>query len=164
LRWSLPGCKMVKYDFFANMKWQIAAIGKPSLKHAKLGVEEYLKRLRRYAPVELFNEAKEAGTQKNSDFLLRVTEGSVRIVLDERGEHWTTGDLVKRIEGWQLNGTKRVSVLIGGADGHTDELRSAADHVVALSGFTLQHEMALVVVLEQIYRVHTILRGEPYHR
>lgn len=146
------------------MKWQIAAIGKPSLKFAKSGVDEYLKRLRRYASVELFNEAKESGAEKNSEYLLRATEGAVRIVLDERGEHWTTGDLVKRVEDWQMDGVKKVAVLIGGADGHTQALRVEADHVVALSGFTVQHEMALVVVLEQIYRVHTILRGEPYHR
>lgn len=155
---------MAGHDFFQTMKWQIAAIGKPSLKHAKAGVEEYLKRLRRYATVELSNDAKEGGAEKNSEYLLRATEGAVRIVLDERGEHWTTDDLVRRVEDWQMDGTKKVAVLIGGADGHTAELRAEADHVVALGGFTLQHEMALVIVLEQIYRVHTILRGEPYHR
>lgn len=146
------------------MKWQIAAIGKPSLKYAKAGVDEYLKRLRRYASVDLLNEAKEAGAEKNSEYLLRATDGAVRIVLDERGEKWTTDDLVKRVEGWQMDGTKKVAVLIGGADGHTKDLRAEGDHVVALSGFTLQHELALVLLLEQIYRVHTILRGEPYHR
>ncbi len=146
------------------MKWQIAVIGKPSLKFARSGVDEYLKRLRRYSSVELLDGAKESGAEKNSETLLRATDGAVRIVLDERGDHWTTSDLVKRVEDWQMNGTKKVAVLIGGADGHTPELRAEADHVVALSGFTLQHEMALVVVLEQLYRVHTILRGEPYHR
>jgi 23S rRNA (pseudouridine1915-N3)-methyltransferase len=55
-------------------------------------------------------------------------------------------------------------MLIGGADGHSQVLRGKSDHVVAMSGFTLQHELALVVLLEQIYRVHTVLKGEPYHR
>jgi 23S rRNA (pseudouridine1915-N3)-methyltransferase len=59
---------------------------------------------------------------------------------------------------------KRVALLIGGADGHSPVLRGAADHVLSLSAFTLQHELALVVLLEQIYRVHTLLKGEPYHR
>jgi 23S rRNA (pseudouridine1915-N3)-methyltransferase len=63
-----------------------------------------------------------------------------------------------------MNAVKKVAILIGGADGHTPELRRSADHVIALSGFTLQHELALVVLLEQIYRVHTVLRREPYHR
>ena len=146
------------------MKWQILAIGKPSLRYAKGGVEEYQKRLTSYTTLELQTDWKDAGQVKNSETLLAASEGAVRIVLDERGETWTTADLVSRVEGWQMNAVKRVAILIGGADGHTPELRSSADHVIALSGFTLQHELALVVLLEQIYRVHTVLRGEPYHR
>ncbi len=146
------------------MKWQILAIGKPSLRYAKAGVEEYQKRLSRYTTLDLQTDWKDAGQVKNSEALLSASEGAVRIVLDERGETWTTADFVSRVEGWQMNAVKRVAILIGGADGHTDELRRGADHLIALSGFTLQHELALVVLLEQIYRVHTVMRGEPYHR
>ena len=146
------------------MKWQIAAIGKPSLRYAKDGVAEYQKRLRRYARVSLDFDSKDAGKEGNSQRLLELSEGSVRLVLDERGEKWTTTERVKHVERWQMDGVKRVSLLIGGADGHTEELRRSADHVIALSGLTLQHELALVVLLEQIYRVHTVMRGEPYHR
>ncbi len=146
------------------MKWQIAAIGKPSLRYAKDGVEEYLKRLRRYASVSLDFDSKDQGSVKNSERLLDLSKGAVRVVLDERGEKWNTADLVTKVEKWQLEGVKRISFLVGGADGHTEELRKAGDHVIALSGFTMQHELALVVLLEQIYRVHTIMRGEPYHR
>ena len=146
------------------MKWQILAIGKPSLRYAKAGVEEYQKRLGRYATLDLQTDWKDAGQVKNSEALLAASEGAVRIVLDERGETWTTANLVSRVEGWQMNAVKRVAILIGGADGHTAELRASADHVIALSGFTLQHELALLVLLEQIYRVHTVMRGEPYHR
>lgn len=146
------------------MKWQILAIGKPSLAYAKHGVEEYQKRLGRYTSLELQTDWKDGGSRKNSEALLTASEGSIRIVLDERGEPWTTSVFVSRVEAWQMSGVKRVSVLIGGADGHSPALREAADYVVALSGFTLQHELALVVLLEQIYRVHTVIRGEPYHR
>ncbi len=146
------------------MKWQVLAIGKPSLGYAKRGVEEYQKRLGRYTSLELQTDWKDSGSRKNSETLLAASEGSVRLVLDERGEPWTTADFVDRVNGWHMNGVKRVAVLIGGADGHSPALREGADHVVALSGFTLQHELALVVLLEQIYRVHTVIRGEPYHR
>ncbi len=146
------------------MKWRILAIGKPSLAYAKAGVEEYRKRLTRYATVELLADGKDAGREKNSEALLAASEGAVRIALDERGEAWTTADFAERVRSWQNTGVKRVAILIGGADGHSPALREAADHVVALSGFTLQHELALVVLLEQIYRVHTVLKGEPYHR
>lgn len=146
------------------MKWLVAAIGKPSLRFAKDGVEEYRKRLRRYVDVEVDFAGKDLGPEGNAEWLLRRSEGSVRIALDERGESWTTEDFAKRVEAWQLDGTKRMSLLIGGADGHPQALRQQSDHVLAMSGFTLQHELALVVLLEQIYRVHTLLRGEPYHR
>lgn len=146
------------------MKWLVAAIGKPSLRYAKDGVEEYRKRLRRYTDVEVDFAGKDQGPEGNAEWLLRRSEGSVRIALDERGERWTTGDFAKQVEAWQLDGTKRASLLIGGADGHPESLRGEADHVLSLSAFTLQHELALVVLLEQIYRVHTLLRGEPYHR
>lgn len=146
------------------MKWQILAIGKPSLSYARSGVEEYRKRLTRYATVDLSADGKDAGAEKNAGAQLAASEGALRIVLDERGDSWTTSEFASRVKGWQLDGVKRVAILIGGADGHAPEVRSAADHVVSLSGFTLQHELALVVLLEQIYRVHTILKGEPYHR
>lgn len=146
------------------MKWQIAAIGKPSLSYAKSGVAEYAKRLKRYATVDLKTDWKDGGQEKNSAQLLATSEGSIRIVLDERGDHWTTADFTERVRSWQMDGVKRVSLLIGGADGHSEALRQKADHVVAMSGFTMQHELALLVLFEQVYRVHTILRGEPYHR
>lgn len=146
------------------MKWQILAIGRPSLAYAKAGVEEYRKRIQRYAPVELRAEGRDAGAAKNGEALLAASEGALRIVLDERGESWTSEQFAKQVENWQLRGVKRVALLVGGADGHGPEIRKAADHVISLGKFTLQHELALVVLLEQIYRVHTILRGEPYHR
>ncbi len=146
------------------MKWEIIAIGKPSLRYAKLGIEEYEKRLRRYTDLTLRTDAKDRGREKNSAHLLERSEGSLRIVLDERGESWTTAEFAKRLEDWQMQGIRQASCLIGGADGHDESLRRQADHVLALSPLTLQHELALVVLLEQLYRVHTILRGEPYHR
>lgn len=146
------------------MKWQILAIGKPSLAYAKAGVEEYRKRLVRYASVDLVADWKDAGSAKNSEALLAASAGAVRIVLDERGETWTTAHFADRVRAWRLDGVKRAAILVGGADGHSPALREAADHVVALGGFTLQHELALVVLLEQLYRVHTLLKGEPYHR
>ena len=145
------------------MKWQIFSIGKPSLAYAKLGIEEYSKRLRRYTRVE-FSQSREAGSAKNSRYLLDASEGAFRIALDERGESLGTLDLVKEAKLWQNSGRKKIAWLIGGADGHSDELREKADRVWSLSSFTMQHELAQLVLLEQIYRVHTILRGEPYHR
>ena len=145
------------------MKWQIFSIGKPSLSYAKQGIAEYQKRLRRYSPVEI-SHGKEAGKEKNSQHLLNASEGYLRIALDERGDLLTTREIADQVSDWQMDGVKKVGLIIGGADGHSEELRAQADHVWSLSKMTLQHELALVVLLEQIYRVHTLLKGEPYHR
>jgi 23S rRNA (pseudouridine1915-N3)-methyltransferase len=63
-----------------------------------------------------------------------------------------------------MRGVKNIALLIGGADGHADELKNAADWTWSLGKLTLQHELALVVLLEQIYRAFTIKAGQPYHR
>ena len=147
------------------MKWQILTIGKPALAFSKLGVAEYLKRLQRYTQLELKSIAKEAGREKNSRALLAASEGCFRIVMDERGKTPDTAAFAKKIQAWQMDGSiKKIAILIGGADGHSDEVREKADLLLSLSAFTLQHELALVVLLEQLYRVHTVLKGEPYHR
>ncbi len=146
------------------MNIRIFAAGKPALQYAKSGIEEYLKRLKRSAKVEL-TYVKAGSSEKVSADLLSRTEGSFRIALDERGDQWTTADFVRRVNAWEVEpGLKSVSFLIGASDGHTEELRKRADETWALSSLTLQHELALVVLLEQVYRAFSIKRGEPYHR
>lgn len=145
------------------MKILIIAAGKPALPFAKTGIEEYLKRLTRYGNVEL-KLVKDGTSEDVSARLLEASKGCYRIVLDERGELWTTDKLVSGLRSWQMNAVKKVAFLIGAADGHTEALRQSGDQLLALSKFTLQHEFALVLLLEQIYRAHTIMKGEPYHR
>ena len=127
------------------MRFHVFVIGKPKLDFARLGVEEYAARLRPYA-------------------LLERTKGMFRIVQDERGEHIVSREVAKKLAGWEMHGPRDLALLIGGADGHTDEVRQAAGWRWALSKLTLQHEMALVLTLEQLYRACTIRAGHPYHR
>ena len=143
------------------MKYRIIAIGRPRLGYAAAAVGEYRKRLARDGGVEVhFLKEKDATRQ-----LLERSAGTYRVALDERGEQLTTADLAGRMETLAGDrGVKGVSFLIGGSDGHDEDLRAGCDLVLALSGLTLQHELALVVLLEQLYRVSTIRRGEPYHR
>ncbi len=145
------------------MRWKLAYVGKPSLAYAKQGCEEYLKRLKRYATVETVS-VKADGQEAESASLLKATEGTLRICLDERGKSIRTEEWVERIDQWELDGLKSASLILGGADGHTKDLRESCEEVWSLSGLTLQHELALVVVLEGLYRCYTIKRGEPYHR
>jgi 23S rRNA (pseudouridine1915-N3)-methyltransferase len=145
------------------MKWQIIVVGKPSLPWARQGVEDYAGRLRNKASVEIVH-LREGPPAQVGQKALEASEGSWRIVLDERGKQMSSVALAQWIEKQELSGRKRVSLLIGGADGHPPEVRAAADELWSLSAMTLQHELALVVLMEQIYRACSINRGEPYHR
>jgi 23S rRNA (pseudouridine1915-N3)-methyltransferase len=146
------------------MKLVVLAAGKPALTYAKDGIEEYLKRLRRYGQVAL-ELVKAGGREEVSERLLERSEGLFRIALDERGERLTTSELAKRFAALEHRGdVKSVAFLIGASDGHTPELRQQADLVLSLSTLTLQHELALVVLLEQLYRIASMRAGSPYHR
>lgn len=151
---AVSGCSL-------SVKLRILAIGKPKLRYAADGIAEFQKRLKRSCPVEIVC-LKE---KDESRALLDRSAQTYRIALDERGERLTTDQLVKRVNALEQRGdVKTVSFLIGGADGHSEELRVQSDLILSLSSLTMQHELALVVLLEQLYRVFSIKRGEPYHR
>lgn len=143
------------------MKWLIATVGKPKLAYAREGAEEYLGRLRPLAEVE-WRTVKASSRDREGEALLAAAGGLYRVVLDERGRDFTSVEWAERARGWAERGG--AAFLIGGADGHADAVRGQAGELVRLSRFTLQHELALVVLLEQLYRAHQIWRGSPYHR
>ncbi len=145
------------------MRWHIFAIGKPRLDFARLGLEEYAARVKPFAPVEL-HFVKATAAIGESGALLERSKGMFRIVLDERGDHVTSRALAKKVSSWEMQGPRDFALLIGGADGHTEELRQAAGWSWSLSRLTLPHELALVVALEQLYRAYSIKAGLPYHR
>ena len=146
-----------------RMDFRIIAAARPSIAYARDGVRFFEERLRPLGRVEL-RYVKAGDSEAVSARLLEASEGCLRIAMDERGENWSTRELEKRVRRWQLQAVKHVAFLIGAADGHTQALRDACDHVLCLGRHTMQHELALVVLLEQIYRVHTLLAGSPYHR
>ncbi|MEN9992422.1 MAG: hypothetical protein RLZZ224_2124 [Verrucomicrobiota bacterium] len=146
------------------MRWQIIVAGKPALAYAKAGCEEYLQRLQRYVDAQVI--VVKAGTSAEvSQRLWEKSQGSYRVVLDERGDRPTTRQFSERLAGLEMRGEiKAISFLIGASDGHTSDLREQADWLLSLSSMTMQHELAQVVLLEQLYRVATLRKGEPYHR
>lgn len=146
-----------------KMKWHIIAVGKPSLSWARAGMDDYVGRMTRAAPVRC-TFIKDGPLDVVSARLLAASDGTLRVLMDERGTQMRSMELAHWIERKQLDGCKEVSLLIGGANGHGEAMRGVVKDMWSLSRFTLQHELALVVLLEQIYRAHSILRGEPYHR
>ncbi len=146
------------------MNIRLIVAGKPALAYAKAGVDEYLKRLSRFGGCELVTV--KAGTRDEvSARLLERSHGCFRIALDERGEGLGTRAFAEKLESLTMRGDiKTVAFLIGAADGHSESLRDACDLLLTLSPFTLQHELALLVLLEQLYRVASLKSGSPYHR
>ncbi len=145
------------------MKVSIVAIGKlkKSSPEAAL-IEEYAKRL----SWDLALKEKDNATQaEEAKFLLgSIPNGAKVVVLDERGENLKSTELATRVESWQNMGCSEVCFLIGGADGHVEETRKRADLVLSFGKLTLPHMLMRVVLVEQIYRLQTIIGKHPYHR
>ena len=145
------------------MRWRIIATGKPVLGWAKQGVDDYLSRLQKTGSVECVF-VRDGTPEEVTKRMLTASDGCLRVLLDERGKQHRSKGLAQWIEARQMEGCKRVAILIGGANGHSAALKETVKESWALSAMTLQHELALLVLMEQLYRAHSILRGDPYHR
>src|SRR5215208_1377139 len=119
------------------MRWQIISIGKPALPWAKMAVEDYAQRLQRMGHVEMI-ALKQGGPAQLVAKVLELTQGTWRVLLDEHGRQMGSVDLARWIDKQEMQGRKAVSLFVGGADGHPDELRRAADETWSLSLMTLQ--------------------------
>ena len=150
---------------------RVLAVGRDRSGLYAPAVAEYVGRLERYLRFELVEipEArKHAGTarakEEEGEALLRRIEARERVVaLDERGREHRSDELARRVESW-LGGGRDVALVLGGADGLSSEVLRRADETLALSRMTLAHRLARLVLVEQLYRSMTILRGEPYHK
>jgi len=136
------------------MKYRVIALGGARMKSAALraACDEYLSRIKHYAKIEE-REVDEA----------RIPEDSRVIALAEQGESWTSEQLAELVGRWEMEG-RDVTFVIGGADGLPAGVVDGAERTWSLGPLTLPHELARVVVYEQLYRAHTIRRGEKYHR
>lgn len=144
------------------MKYLILTVGKFSLSYAKDGRDEYLTRLAKFATVGKLTVKPSSPSQESADLLTR-SEGCFRVVLHEHGTALSSRQLAAKVDMWRQN-ARPVAIVLGGADGHSRPMIDSADFLWSLGPLTLQHELALVVALEQLYRAHTILAGHPYHR
>jgi 23S rRNA (pseudouridine1915-N3)-methyltransferase len=136
-------------------------------------VQEYAKRLPRelafdLRPVKAVTRTRgadpaRARQEEGQRLLAAVPESALVVALDERGTPWTTDDLARELGRW-MRGGRDVAMLVGGADGLPESVRSAADAVWSLSPLTFPHGLVRVIVAEQVYRAWTVLRGHPYHR
>lgn len=152
------------------MEVTLLAVGRlrPSFREA---CDDYQRRLSRYTPVREVEvrEASRAPTpevQRKDEaarLLARVPGGADLICLARAGSAWSSAQLAEQVRRWQLR-ARPLAILIGGSHGLDDALLAGAHARWSLGPLTLPHELARVVVLEQLYRAWTILRGEPYHK
>lgn len=146
------------------LRYRILCVGRRANDPLLDAADEYRERLNRYAKTELLR-VKDSTAQNEERALRAKLLPSYRVVaVDERGRQQSTEELAAHIGGWLRSGTEGVVFLIGGADGLHPSLKDQADETLALSRLTLPHRLALTLLLEQLYRSHTILRGEKYHR
>jgi len=141
---------------------RIIAVGRIRDKRLAGLMDDFLKRIRTMAPVEVLEIRDSTPDREGKDMAARLGSARSRqlvVAMDEHGEDLTSRDLAGL-----LGGHGGISFLIGGADGLGPDVRARADRTIRLSSMTLTHEMARMLLAEQIYRGLSILRGKPYHR
>lgn len=142
------------------MKLTIAWIGKTKNPAIQSLTDEYLKRLRQFAEAEGVSLKDEAALLK-----LCQGRGSRRklVLLDSRGKQLSSEELAAFLREHQDRNPVPLVFAVGPADGFSVDLRRKADFVLSIGRMTLAHELARVVLLEQVYRAFTVLKGHPYH-
>lgn len=147
------------------MKIKIAWIGKAREAAIASLTEEYLKRISRYVPVEGLALRDEAALLEMCGRSATTKGGSksTLVLMDSRGKEFSSEQFAKFLGDYQDRNPLPLVFAVGGADGFSDAARAAAQHTLSLGKMTLAHELARVVLLEQVYRAFTILKGHPYH-
>jgi len=139
------------------MRYRVVAVGRIRDAALRVACDGYLDRLRHYTRVE------EGEVKDEARILGAVPEGSRLIALSRSGAACTSAQLAAWTSRWEQEG-RDVTFAIGGAEALPDPVLRAAELVWSLSPLTFPHELARVILYEQLYRAYTIRRGEPYHR
>lgn len=155
---------------------EIIAIGRLKPEEAKLEAR-YLERLQKAGPsaglkhiqVKECPESKQATASKRQQdetakLVKNITPKSLIIALDETGQLQTSKNLATKLGKLKDEGQQTISFVLGGPDGHSQELKHTAHQSLSLSKLTLPHGLARILLLEQLYRTTTLWQGHPYHR
>lgn len=141
----------------------VIAVGKLKERFWKDAIAEYSKRLSGYAKVRIV-EVPDRGIEREAEDILRAAGSSYLILLAINGTPRTSVDMSEHLEDLMSHGTSDIAFCIGGSDGVTQEVYERANETLSFGAITLPHNLARVVLLEQIYRSFKIMRGEPYHK
>ncbi|HBG21498.1 MAG: hypothetical protein A2X81_11035 [Desulfobacterales bacterium GWB2_56_26] len=154
------------------MKHELLFLGKIKNSFIADGVQEYSSRLGHYTSLKITvlkekGRAKSAASDTDAEGMLllsAVPPGALIVALDARGKQFPSEKFAETIAGWELQGVKHVCYLIGGPEGHSAKVLQSADLLLSLSQMTFTHDMARMLLIEQLYRAYTINAGEKYHK
>lgn len=156
------------------MKFTIVAVGKLKERFWADACAEYLKRLQPYARTSVKEIADvdpgraggvSAARDKEGAAILAALPATTHVILLAiEGKQRSSENFSQRLDTLALNGTSDIAFVIGGSDGVSDAVRARANETLSFGPITLPHNLARVVVLEQLYRAQKISHGEPYHK
>lgn len=154
------------------MKLTVVAVGRLKERHWRDAAEEYLKRLGPYATVnvaevadrDLSRDEFAAVAAEGADTLRALASGAYIVALDRGGRQLSSEEFAGWLAAHGLAGRSSIAFVLGGAAGLAPDVLVRADERLSLGALTLPHQLARVVLLEQLYRAFRIMRGEPYHR
>jgi 23S rRNA (pseudouridine1915-N3)-methyltransferase len=141
------------------MKIRLVMFARTRRPEVRALVDDYVARIRQYTEVETteLRETSDAALRK-----LKLPPGATVVLLDAQGKQFTSAQFAKWLGGLRDRSAREVIFLCGAADGFPEDLRRRANQSVSLSSLTMSHELARVLLAEQIYRAFTILTGHPY--
>ncbi len=157
------------------MKIRFVVVGKTTERYIEQGIEEYKNRVGHYCKLEMvvipeLKNAKSLSEGQIKDMEGRLILGQVGagggchlVLLDEGGKQPSSEGMADWLEGLQNRGLRELVFVVGGAYGFSKEVYGRADEKLSLSRMTFSHQMVRMIFLEQLYRAHTILKGQPYH-
>lgn len=150
------------------MKLHFVWVGKTKNRHWLGLQEDYLGRLSHFAKYRITEIKDKSGHEtieaEGNRILKKLNRNGFVCLLDIKGRQFGSHRLAKEIQNWQIRGHKEITFLIGGAEGVSSAVVERADFSLSLSLLTLTHEMARVVLIEQLYRAYTIIKGYPYQK
>ncbi|MDO9556476.1 MAG: 23S rRNA (pseudouridine(1915)-N(3))-methyltransferase RlmH [Coriobacteriia bacterium] len=154
------------------MKISVIAVGRLKERYWREAADEYIKRLRPHATLEVIEvpdrdvtrDEVRAVAEEGADVLRAIPDGAHVIALDIGGIQRSSTDIADRLGALGLEGRSAVAFVVGGAAGLSSEVIARADERLSLGRITLPHQLARVVLLEQLYRAFKIMHNEPYHR
>ena len=154
------------------MKFKVIWVGSNADTEFREAIDRYFNRIKHFFPIEIQVVAPEK-QKKNRDAIIRaesarlieaIPKRGTTVVVDERGVSWSSLKFAKWLEGVTTRDPYGIAFVLGGDSGMDDRVRQDADLVLSLSSMTLPHQLARVVLLEQIYRACTLIRSVPYHK